>query len=125
MPTRAYTSSSRSGVRSAVTNLAPEAIPFAGLVAEEVPTLPELEAAAPVAEADIAPAPTPTASTDAGVEGAFFEAAPRYTVTSVAPPPLVVAPQRSPRRIAKLIFASLGSVVVLLGAVELVLACLR
>lgn len=152
MPTRAYTSS-RSGLRSAVTN-APRATldstarllseEPAELLPDETPTLSAIEVAPALLEGTplevalleaspraVAPpsaealAPAPTAPAEAGLEGEFFESSPRYTVTSVAPAPLPTVVQQSPRRIAKWLFVAVGSGVLVLGAVELVLACFR
>jgi hypothetical protein len=58
---------------------------------------------------------------DFAQEGAFWEAPPRYSMTSAAPPPL---DSRQPRFAAKFLFVTLISVVGLLGVYELVTACL-
>jgi hypothetical protein len=61
------------------------------------------------------------AAVDFAREGAFWEAPPRYSMTSAAPPPL---DSREPRFAAKLLFVTLISVVGLLGVYEVVTACL-
>ena len=138
-PTRAY-SSSTSGLRLAVGREEDAAALLTAPFADEIPTLPEMAAALPAiapaladpkpALADPTPAladPTPAAAPEDPIaeNGEFFEAPPRYTMTSVAPPPPVVVPRRPPRLVAKLLFAAVGAGVLLLGAVELAVACLR
>ena len=152
-PTRAY-SSSTSGLRLAVGREEDAAALLTAPFADEIPTLPEMAAALPAIApvladpkpvladptpvlADPTPVladpkpvladPTPEAAPDDPIaeNGEFFEAPPRYTMTSVAPPPPVVVPRRPPRLVAKLLFAAVGAGVLLLGAVELAVACLR
>jgi hypothetical protein len=138
-PTRAY-SNSTSGLRPAVGREEDLAASLAAPFADEIPTLPEMAAALPavapaLADSEPAPADPKPAPADPKPEaapadpivdgGEFFEAPPRYTMTSVAPPPLVMAPRRPPRLVAKLLFAAVGAGVLLLGAVELAVACLR
>lgn len=87
------------------------------------PSPPQEPAQAPPAESANAEAAPAEALAD---EGAFFEAPPRYTATSIVPPPPVAMdPPRAPRLVAKLLFAALGAGVLLLGAAELAVACLR
>ncbi|MFZ5892176.1 MAG: hypothetical protein ACOY0T_14055 [Myxococcota bacterium] len=69
------------------------------------------EAAASTSEPEVAPASSDVA------EGAFWNAPPRYSLTSAAPPPMP-AP-RKPRPIAKILFATLLSLVASLLVYEL------
>ena len=131
-PTRAY-SSSTSGLRLAVGREEDAAALLTAPFADQIPTFPAMAAALPPIApglADPKPVladPTPEAAPDDPIaeNGEFFEAPPRYTMTSVAPPPPVVVPRRPPRLVAKLLFAAVGAGVLLLGAVELAVACLR
>lgn len=129
MPTRAYSASS-SGVRAAVTGDELELAAARSRLNDETPTLRAMKAASPTLASDVLPPeasrvgeaiePAPADSTH---EGEFFEGSPRYTMTSVAPPAMKA--RRAPRLIAKKLARALGAGVLLLGVVELALACFR
>lgn len=90
-----------------------------GLGTEEF--MSQVHAASPVV---VSPSATPVDLEEPDHEGAFWSAAPRYSTTSAAPPPLLMEP-RTPRLAATVLFAAVFSLIAALGVYELVTACLR